>query len=95
MSTTLKKSELIAQVAEKTNATKADAERSINAIIEALEDALVKKQTVTFVGFGTFTTAERKARTGRNPRTGETMNLPASTTPKFRPSPKLKEAINK
>jgi DNA-binding protein HU-beta len=87
------KADLVGKIAEKTGLTKANAERALNAFIEAIEETLVGEGKITLTGFGTFMVDERKARTGRNPRTGAEINIPASKVVKFRPGKLLKDAI--
>ncbi|CAG4902434.1 unnamed protein product, partial [Acidocella sp. C78] len=88
------KMDLVADVAEKTDLTKAKATEVVDAVFAAIEDALKRKEEVRLVGFGTFGTAERKAATGRNPRTGEEIQIAASTSVKFKPGKTLKDAVN-
>ncbi|SKA71064.1 HU family DNA-binding protein [Desulfobaculum bizertense] len=87
------KADLIVKIAEKANITKANAERSLNAFLDTVESTLVKDGKLTLTGFGTFVVEERKARSGRNPRTGETIEIPASKVVKFRPGKLLKDAV--
>ncbi|GFM35584.1 HU family DNA-binding protein [Desulfovibrio psychrotolerans] len=87
------KADLVEKIAEKANLTKANAERSLNAFIEAVEGVLVKEGKLTLTGFGTFVVEERKERKGRNPRTGAEISIPAAKVVKFRPGKLLKEAI--
>ena len=75
--------------------TKADAERAINALVDAVSGALVEGDKVALKGLGTFEVRERKARTGINPRTRETIEIPASKVPAFKASSTLKDAVNK
>ncbi len=89
----MNKMELIAAVAEDTELSRAKATEVIDAVFSAIEQALKKKEEVRLVGFGTFATAERKAGTGRNPRTGETMKIAASTTVRFKAGKGLKDAV--
>ncbi|MDR0885273.1 MAG: HU family DNA-binding protein [Clostridiales Family XIII bacterium] len=90
------KAELIAAVAEKTGFTKKDAEASVAAFIATVQESLVAGDKVQLIGFGTFETRERKARTGRNPRKpDEIMEIPASIAPAFKPGKALKDAVNK
>ena len=91
----MNKNELINTVATKAKLSKADAARAADAIFDAISASLKKGNEVRLVGFGTFLTAKRKATTGRNPRTGATIKIPASTQPKFRAGKALKEAVNK
>jgi DNA-binding protein HU-beta len=89
------KEELIAKCAREANITKAQATRALNSVIDGVTRSLKKGQKVSFVGFGTFEVARRKARTGRNPQTGQSIRIPASRVPKFRPGKALKEAVKK
>ncbi|MCX7672008.1 MAG: HU family DNA-binding protein [Thiobacillaceae bacterium] len=91
----MNKSELIAAVASKANSTKAAASAIIEAAMETITEALSKGENVQFVGFGTFTVQERKARTGRNPQTGKEMKIPAKKVVRFRPGAALSAAANK
>ena len=90
----MNKSELIDQVAKESGLSKIDAGRAIDALVGAVTESLKKGDDVTLVGFGSFTVGERAARSGRNPRTGETINIAAAKTPKFRPGKALKDALN-
>ena len=90
----MNKTELVEYVAEKTNLTKADAERALNAIIDGVGDSLKAGKDVTLIGFGTFVRRDRKARTGRNPQTGAPINIAASVLPAFRAGKALKEKVN-
>ena len=87
------KEELIEKVASGARLSKADATRSINTIIGSITSALRKGQSVTLVGFGTFKVLKRKARKGRNPRTGEIITIKATKVPKFSAGKSLKEAV--
>ena len=89
------KTELIAAVAEKAEISKKDAEKAVKAFTDAVAEELAKGGKVQLVGFGNFEVSERPAREGRNPRTGETMTIAASKTPKFKPGKALKDEINK
>ena len=91
----MNKSELISKIAEKSNLTKKDAEVALKAFIESVEEALENKEKVQLVGFGTFETKERAARTGRNPRTKEEIQIPASTVPVFKAGKEFKEKVNR
>ena len=90
----MNKAELITSMAEKSKLTKKDAELALKALIESVEEALEKGEKVQLVGFGTFETRERAAREGRNPRTGETMKIAASKSPKFKAGKALKDMLN-
>lgn len=89
------KTELIAITAEKTGMTKKDAEKAVNATLEAITAELVEGNRVQLAGFGTFETKTRQARTGRNPKTKETIEIPASNTVAFKASKTLKDAVAK
>lgn len=91
----MNKTELIAAVAEKTGLTKKDAERVINATIETITSSLVKGDKVQVSGFGIFEVKAREARVGRNPRTKETIQIPATRLPAFKASKALKDAVAK
>ncbi len=88
------KLDLVAVVADQTQLPRAKATEVVDAVFAAIEKALKDKEEVRLVGFGTFATAERKASTGRNPRTGEEMPIPASTSVRFKPGKGLKDAVN-
>jgi DNA-binding protein HU-beta len=87
------KKELVATIADEAKISKTAAEKALNAVIEGITDALSNREKVTFVGFGTFFVAERPARKGRNPRTGEAIKIPACAVPKFKAGKSLKEAV--
>lgn len=89
------KTELIDKISSGAGLSKADATRSLDATLDAVKAALKKGQKVTLVGFGTFAVTKRKARKGRNPRTGQVINIPAAKTPKFTAGKALKDAIKK
>ena len=91
----MNKTELLAAVAEKAEIYKKDAEKAVKAFTDAVAEELAKGGKVQLVGFGNFEVSERPAREGRNPRTGETMAIAASKTPKFKPGKALKDEINK
>jgi len=90
----MNKSELVSAVAAKTELTKADTERALKAFLETITDTLKDGDQVTLIGFGTFLVRERKARTGRNPRTGETIQIKAANNPAFKAGKALKDAVN-
>ena len=90
----MNKTELVASVAEKAGLTKKDAEKAVGAIFESIQQALVECDKVQMIGFGTFEVKERSARTGRNPRTNETIQIPASKNPVFKAGKALKDAVN-
>lgn len=89
------KAELIDYVAKKSGLTKADSEKALNAFTGGITDALKKGDKITLVGFGTFNTAKRAARKGRNPQTGKEIKIKASTVVKFKVGKALKESVNK
>lgn len=89
----MNKNELINNVAQETGLSKADASRAVDAFVEITKRALSRKDDVTLVGFGTFTTSRRSARTGRNPQTGATIQIPATVVPKFKAGKTLKNAV--
>ncbi|MBF0340299.1 MAG: HU family DNA-binding protein [Magnetococcales bacterium] len=89
----MNKSELVDAVAAETKLTKAQAADAIDATISAIQNALKGGQQVNLVGFGSFMVTERAARTGRNPRTGAEINIPAAQLPKFKPGKGLKDAV--
>ena len=91
----MNKAELVAAVAEKAEISKKAAEKAVKAFTDAVAEELAKGGKVQLVGFGNFEVSERPAREGRNPRTGETMPIAASKTPKFKPGKALKDEINK
>jgi DNA-binding protein HU-beta len=87
--------DLIEKVAVKASITKAEAERAINAVKEAITDSLRKNDKVTLVGFGTFAVSQRKPRRGHNPFTNERIKIPAAKSVRFTAGKQLKEAVNK
>ena len=87
------KVELIAQIAENAELTKKDAEKALNAALDAVTNALVGGDKVSLVGFGTFEVRERAAHAGRNPRTGETIEIAASKAPAFKAGKALRDAV--
>ncbi len=90
----MNKSELIDAIADSADISKAAAGRALDAAIDAVKKALKKNDMVTLVGFGTFYVGKRAARTGRNPRTGDSIKIKAAKVPKFRAGKGLKDAIN-
>ncbi len=90
----MNKTELIAAVAENADMTKKDAEKVLKAFVDVVTEELKKGEKVQIVGFGTFEVAERAAREGRNPHTGEPMPIAASRAPKFKAGKALKDAMN-
>ncbi len=89
----MNKSELVDAVAEKTGLSKKDVAGAIDAFQEVIGDALVKRDKVALVGFGTFQTSDRKARAGINPKTGEKIQIAARTVPKFVVGKALKQKV--
>lgn len=90
----MNKSELVAKVAETTELSKKDVTKAVDAVFEAISDALQGGDKVQLVGFGNFEVRERSARKGRNPQTGEEIEIPASKVPAFKPGKALKDGIN-
>ena len=90
----MNKTELIAAVAEKAELSKKDADKAIKAFTDVVSEELVNGGKIQLVGFGTFEVAERGEREGRNPKTGETMMISASRTPKFKAGKALKDMVN-
>ncbi len=90
----MKKAELVAAVAQTAELTKKDAEKAVGAVIDVITKALVEGDKVQLVGFGTFEVRQRNARTGKNPATGEEIEIPASKVPAFKAGRGLKDAVN-
>ncbi len=90
----MNKNELVASVADATGVSKADAANAVDGVINAISSALAAGNEVRLVGFGTFSVSHRKATTGRNPRTGEAIQIKASNQPKFKAGKALKQAVN-
>ena len=90
----MNKNDLVSAVADNSGMSKADATRSVDGVFDAISGALQSGGEVRIVGFGTFSVADRKATTGRNPRTGEPIQIPASKRPKFKAGKGLKQAVN-
>ena len=90
----MNKAELVAAIADKTELSKKDSEKALKAFIDVVTEELKKGEKLQLVGFGTFETSERAAREGRNPQTGKTMKIPASTAPRFKAGKALKDAVN-
>lgn len=88
------KSQLIASIAELSKLTKADAEKALNAFIKTVEETLKNGEEIVLVGFGKFFTVHKAATTGRNPKTGEEIKIPAKISPKFKPGKQLKNCVN-
>ncbi len=90
----MNKAELIDKVAEGADISKAAATRALDTVLDSITNALKSGEQVTLVGFGTFQVKDRAARTGRNPRTGEAINIAASKNPSFKAGKALKDAVN-
>ena len=89
----MNKQDLVEEVSAETGLTKAASGRVVSGITDAITDALARGEKISLVGFGTFRVAERKARRGRNPQTGETVQIPAKKAPKFNPGRGLRERV--
>jgi DNA-binding protein HU-beta len=87
------KEELVSKIAKEAAVTKSQAHKAMNAFFEGVTSALKKGKKVSFVGFGTFSVAKRKARTGRNPQTGEPIKIAAARVPRFKAGKHLKDAV--
>ncbi len=90
----MNKNELIAQVADRSDLSKADAAKAVDAVFDSISESLVDGAEVRLIGFGTFSVANRAARLGRNPRSGEQIQIKASRQPKFKAGKSLKESVN-
>ena len=90
----MNKTELVDAIAKETGLSKKDSEKAVKAFTETVSKELKKKGKVQLVGFGTFETAKRAARTGKNPQTGAAIKIPAATVPKFKAGKALKDAVN-
>lgn len=90
----MNKTELVAAIAEQAELSKKDSEKALKAFIDVVTEELKKGEKIQLVGFGTFEVIERAAREGRNPLTGEKMNIKASKAPKFKAGKALKDAVN-
>ena len=88
------KTELVSVVAEKAGLTKVDADRAVKALLETVTACLKEGDSLSLVGFGTFSVSQRAARTGKNPRTGDKIAIPAANTPRFKAGKALKDAVN-
>lgn len=89
----MNKTELIAEVANKAGLSRKDAEKALGAVVETITEAVVKGDRVQLGGFGSFETKQREARTGRNPKTKETIEIPATRVPVFKAGKALKDAV--
>jgi DNA-binding protein HU-beta len=90
----LNKNDLIAKVSTSTNLSKADATKAVDCVFDSIAETLKAGDEVRLVGFGTFSVSKRAASTGRNPRTGDTIQIPASKQPKFKAGKGLKDLVN-
>ncbi len=90
----MNKGQLVDQMAQAAGISKNAAERALNGFMDAVTDALASGDKVTLIGFGTFSVSERKARTGRNPQTGEPLEIPAKKVVRFKPGTRLSEAVD-
>ena len=90
----MNKNDLIARVSDKTQLSRNDATRAVEAVLDVITDSMKAGEEVKLVGFGTFAVSNRAATTGRNPRTGAEIQIPASKQPKFKAGKQLKDAIN-
>lgn len=90
----MNKSELVSKITMKTGQSKAETERTVSAMTEVIEEALKSGDKIALVGFGTFEVSERAARQGRNPQTGEAIQIAASKQPRFKAGKQLKDAVN-
>lgn len=91
----MNRTELIAKMAEKSEMTKKDSEKALNAFLESVMEAVAANDKVQLVGFGTFELRRREKRNGRDPRTGETITIPACNSPGFKAGKGFKDAVNK
>ncbi len=89
----MQKSDLVEKIADEAGISKAAADRALKSLLDSVTRALKKGDRVSLVGFGTFSVSKRAARTGRNPRTGETIRIKASKAPRFAPGKSLKDAV--
>ena len=90
----MNKNDITEAVAEATDTSKADAAKAVDCVFETISDALKNGDGVQLIGFGSFSVTDRAAREGRNPRTGETLQIAASKQPKFKAGKALKDAVN-
>ena len=90
----MNKAEVIDKIVEKTELSKSEVEKVISSFFETIKSSLKDKQNVRLVGFGTFSSNKRKARVGRNPQTGEEINIPSCHYPKFKPGKEFKDYLN-
>ena len=90
----MNKNDLVSAVADSTGMSKSDAAKAVDGVVDSITSALKKGEEVRLVGFGTFSVSHRKATTGRNPRTGEAIQIAATNVPKFKSGKALKAAVN-
>lgn len=90
----MNKVDMVNAISIKADCTKKDAAKYLDAVVETITETLAKGEKISLVGFGSFEVVDREARTGRNPQTGETIEIPASKAPKFKAGSKLKEIVN-
>ena len=90
----MNKNDLISTVADNSGLSRSDAGKAVEGVFDAIQDSLGKGEEVRLVGFGTFSVAHRKASTGRNPRTGEAVDVPAKRVPYFKPGKEMRNALN-
>ena len=91
----MNKSQLVDSIAKKSGLTIKDSAAAVNAFLDSVKDALAKGETVTLIGFGNFLVRDRAARSGRNPRTGQVVQIPAVKVPEFKAGKPLKDIVNK
>lgn len=91
----MNKTDLVSAIADKTELTKKDSEKALKAFMDVVTEELQKGEKIQLVGFGTFEVSDRAARTGKNPQTGESIEIPAARAPKFKAGSALKESVNK
>jgi DNA-binding protein HU-beta len=90
----MNKSDIITKMVETTNLTQAESDEALTALLDTIKEALKNGEKITLIDFGSFSVVERKVRMGRNPKTGEPIEIPASRSVKFKPSEKLKEVVS-
>ena len=90
----MNKGEFVEALADRLDVHRAQADRALSAVLDIIAEQLAKGEKVAFTGFGSFEVSQRAARTGRNPQTGGTLEIPASKAPAFKPGKALKDAVN-
>ena len=90
----MNKADIISKIVEATNLKRAEADEAITSFLDSIKEGLKNGEKITIIGFGSFSVVERKARMGRNPQTGQEIEIPAKKTVKFNPAVKLKEEVN-